>query len=68
VSPVALNPDWNNIAVYALYDQFSLFINDQYVADFSDSRLPEGNISLAISVHDTAPGQIWSDDFFLKKE
>lgn len=58
--------DWNLLEISARGANFSLSINHQQVAEFSDERLPEGSVALFIDVYEKEPGAIQFDNFSLQ--
>jgi hypothetical protein len=63
----AIQPgDWNLLEISARGANFKLFINNQQVGEFNDSRLSEGTVSLYIDVYEKETGTIQFDDFALQ--
>jgi hypothetical protein len=58
--------DWNLLEVSARGSQFTLFINHQQIYQFTDTRLPQGDVSLSISIFEEKPGRIDFDFFALQ--
>ena len=42
--------DWNRVAVKAVGPDFTFYINDQQVTQFSDSTIPQGKLRLALQL------------------
>jgi len=61
-----VNEDWNLIEITARGSDFNIFINHQWVASFSDGRLPSGTVSIAVNISGLTPGQIEVDFFALQ--
>ncbi len=58
--------DWNLIELSARGPNFTLSINQQEVAQFSDDRLEEGFVAIFIDVYEKTPGRIEFDFFALQ--
>lgn len=58
--------DWNLIELSARGPNFTIFINQQEVAQFSDDRLQEGLVAIFIDIYEKTPGQIEFDFFALQ--
>jgi hypothetical protein len=63
----ALNKgDWNLLEVSARGEDFSVWINHQLMLTFTDSRLPNGSVSILLDLYGEAPVQIECDFFALQ--
>jgi hypothetical protein len=58
--------DWNLLEISARGPDFTLYINNQQVAQFSDDRLEEGIFSILIDIYEVSSGRIEFDFFALE--
>jgi hypothetical protein len=58
--------DWNLLEVSARGEDFSVWINHQLMLTFTDSRLPNGSVSILLDLYGEAPVQIECDFFALQ--
>ena len=58
-SDPAINPfgQVNQVRLVAEGDEFSLFINDEYVASFTDDSFPSGGIGPVVTAYDEPPAR-----------
>ncbi len=56
---------WNTLAVTAVGDTFTFYINGKEVTKLSDQKEIQGKIHLVLTLHDTVPGAVGYDDFVL---
>ncbi len=63
---VILQEDWNLIEINARGEDFTVSINHQQVAAFSDGRLPNGSVAILIDIYENQPAQIEFDFFALQ--
>lgn len=54
----------NRLAVIATGEHFDLFINDTFVAEYSDDRLPEGKAGLLVGLSNPGDAANWEFDDF----
>jgi hypothetical protein len=58
--------EWNTLGVRARGDHFVLSINNKVVFEFTDSRVPAGDVYLVLDSNDDIPGTILFDNFGLQ--
>jgi hypothetical protein len=56
----------NLLEISARGSDFTLFINSQQVAQFSDDRLKEGYVALFLDFYEKEPGAVWFDNFAMQ--
>lgn len=68
IPEVGINPTYiYKITIVADEDQFYFFLDDKYVSQFQDARLPFGKIGLSIELQDSGEGAFWFDNFDIRR-
>ncbi len=64
-SDMILTDQPNRLAVIGQGDTFYCFINDQFITQFSDERLPEGDVGLLVGLSEEGQEGDWAFDDFV---